>query len=172
MLTKADIEKYFVAEKHESLLLIIVGLVCIFLAILFFSSAKTIFYRGAAIPLLVLGLLQALVGYVVYVKSDDQRIGNVYAYDMNPDRLKSAELQRIRKVNQHFKIYRAVEWIFVLAGLGLFLLFRGDPGRAFWVGLGITLAIQAAILVLADTVAARRARIYEGQLLEFSVKRP
>ena len=63
MFTKADIEKYFVAEKHESLLFLIVGLAAVLLALIFYFGVKTQIGRGAAIPLLIFGLIQAAVGY-------------------------------------------------------------------------------------------------------------
>ena len=62
MLTKADIEKYFMAEKHESLLFLVVGLAAILLALIFYFSIKTPIYRGAAIPLIIFGLIQAIAG--------------------------------------------------------------------------------------------------------------
>lgn len=51
MFTKADIEKYFIAEKSESMLFLVFGLIAISLSIFFFSYLKTNFYKGAAVPL-------------------------------------------------------------------------------------------------------------------------
>ena len=172
MLTKADIEKYFVAEKHESLLFVIVGLACMLLGIIFFTGLKTSFYKGAAIPLLLIGLLQALAGYVVYNKSDDQRISNVYAYDMNPDQLRNVEWPRIRKINKNFIALRAAEGLLCIAGIVIALLFRNLPLRQFWFGFGITLALQSAVLIVADSFAARRAAVYETLLGQFANNHP
>ena len=66
MLTKADIEKYFIAEKQESLVFLVSGLVAILLALIFYFAVKSSISRGAALPLLVLGLMQAVAGYTVY----------------------------------------------------------------------------------------------------------
>ena len=52
MLTKADIEKYFIAEKHESLVFLVIGIAVIILALIFYFTAKTQIYRGAACRLL------------------------------------------------------------------------------------------------------------------------
>ncbi len=62
MLTKVDIERYFIAEKHESLVFLVIGIIAILLATLFHFSIKTQVYKGAAFPLLVLGLIQAVAG--------------------------------------------------------------------------------------------------------------
>src|SRR3974390_1876133 len=109
MFTKADIEKYFVAEKNESLLFLVIGLLAISLSVFFYSYLKSSLYKGAAIPLLAIGLIQAIVGFTVYSRSDTQRISVVYAYDMNPGKLKNEELPRMRTVNQRFVIYRWIE---------------------------------------------------------------
>ena len=51
MLSKADIEKYFIAEKQESLVFLVIGMAAILLALIFYFTVKTQVYRGAAIPL-------------------------------------------------------------------------------------------------------------------------
>ncbi len=170
MLTKSDIEKYFIAEKQESLIFLIIGIVAIVLALIFYFSVRTHIYRGAAIPLLLIGLIQAIAGYAVYVRSDDQRISQVYAYDMNPDQLKTVELTRMRKVKTSFLIYRWIEIAAFITGLGLIILFRKQSGNLFWLGLGITLTIMSAELFIADFIAEKRARYYTGQLEEFNRK--
>ena len=129
MLTKADIEKYFLAEKHESLIFLAIGIIAILLSIFFYSYLKTNFYKGAAIPLLVIGLIQSIVGYTVYARSDEQRISNVYAYDMDPGKLKEQELPRMKTVNRNFVIYRWVEIVFVLSGIVLILLYKTNPDK-------------------------------------------
>ena len=57
MFTKADIEKYFMAEKTFGLVFAIVGIAAVVAALLFYFSLKTNFYKGAAVPLLLTGLL-------------------------------------------------------------------------------------------------------------------
>ena len=169
MLTKTDIEKYFIAEKHESLLFLAVGLATILLALIFYFAVKTHICRGAAIPLLLFGLIQAVAGYTVYQRSDDQRVNNVYAYDMNPSQLKTGELARMGKVNRNFNTYRLVEIGGLIAGIILIVIFRNDPARNFWVGLGIALALMTAELFIADFIAAKRALQYTGLLENFRV---
>ena len=165
MLTKADIEKYFVAEKQESLLFLILGLVAVLLTLIFYFGIKTSISKGAAIPLLVFGLVQVAVGYTVYQRSDDQRINNVYAYDMNPAKLKAGELARMEKVNRNFNLYRWIEAGAIVAGIILILVFYKDRDRHFWAGLGIALTIMSAEFFTADFIASKRALHYT-QLLE------
>jgi hypothetical protein len=168
MLTKGDIEKYFIAEKQESLVFLIIGMAAILLAGIFYFGVKTHIYRGAAIPLLILGLVQAVAGYSVYIRSDDQRINQVYAYDMNPDQLKTIELTRMRKVKTNFLIYRWVEIGAFICGLVLIMLFRNNPANSFWFGFAITLIIMSAELFMADFIAEKRAVHYVSLLEEFN----
>ena len=170
MLTKSDIEKYFIAEKQESLVFLIIGIVAIVLALILYFMVKTQVCRGLAVPLLVLGVMQAIAGYSVYVKSDDQRISQVYAYDMNPDQLKSTELTRMRKVRTNFTLYRWIEIGLFVAGLIAVIWFRNDAGNSFWLGFGISLTMMAAELFIADFIAGKRAAYYTSQLEEFNKK--
>ena len=170
MFTKADIEKYFVAEKQESMLFLLAGILAIALALLFLFLIRGNFYKGAAIPLLLVGVIQIMAGYTVYKRCDDDRSRIVYAYDMNPGQLKQEELPRMEKVNRNFIVYRRVEIIALLAGIGLIVYFRSKPGGQFWFGLGLTLAIEAAILLGADFVAAQRAELYTKGIKTFLEK--
>jgi hypothetical protein len=170
MLNKTDIERYFVAEKQESLVFLVIGLAAVVLALVFHFMLKSQVCRGAAVPLLILGLVQAVAGYTVYMKSDDQRISQVYAYDMNPDQLKTVELTRMRKVKTNFQIYRWVEIGAIIAGIILVIFFRNPSVNAFWLGFGISLTIMAAELFVADFIAEKRAVNYTELLEKFNKK--
>lgn len=167
MFTKTDIEKYFFAEKQESLLFIVVGVIALLTAIAFLIWGKTLFFRGAAIPLLLIGIIQLVVGFTVYQRSDEDRKRNVYAYDMNPGELKNKELPRMEKVNKNFVIYRWIEIVLTIVGLLIVFFSRKDPARLFWYGLGVALTIQAVIMLLADYSAENRAGKYTSGLVEY-----
>lgn len=170
MFTKTDIEKYFAAEKNESLLFIIIGAAAILLAIVFFLFIKNNWYKGAAVPFFLIGFMHLVVGYTVYKRSDADRLQNVYAYDMNPSSLKTKEIPRMEMVNKNFVIYRYTEIVLLLAGLGLFFYFKNDASKTFWVGLGVALAIESAISLGADYFAQTRANVYTKGLKEFTGK--
>ncbi|MBP9099066.1 MAG: hypothetical protein KBF74_09645, partial [Ferruginibacter sp.] len=70
MFTKSDIEKYFTAEKSESLLFVIIGFTAIIAAVVFFFFLKTNFYKGLSVPLLLIAFIQISVGFTVYKRSD------------------------------------------------------------------------------------------------------
>lgn len=167
MFTKADIEKYFNAEKNESLLFIILGITTIVIALVFFFYLKTNWHKGFAIPFVVVGLMHLIVGYTVYNRSDEDRKRNVYAYDMNPAELKDKEIPRMEKVKNNFIIYRYTEIVLLLLGLGLFFYYRNNMVKSFWVGFGIALAIEAAVSLGADFFAEQRAGQYTAGIRSF-----
>jgi len=167
MLTKTEIEKYFIAEKNESLLFIIMGITAILLALVFFFYLKSNWYKGAAIPLLVLGLIHLVVGTIVFNRSDKDRIRMAYAYDMNPGELQTKEIPRMELVNKNFVVYRYAEIILLLTGLCLFFYFKSHKDKDFWGGLAVSLAIEAVISLGTDYFAEKRAVVYTNQLKAF-----
>lgn len=167
MFNKADIEKYFSAEKQESLLFVLIGVAGIITAIAFFFFMKTNFYKGAAIPVLSIGLLLGVVGCMVYKRSDEDRKRNVYAYDLNPSELKEKELPRMKTVIKNFVIYRYTEIFLLLIGVSLYIYFIRDFKNDFWRGFGLTLAIMTLVVLAADFFAAQRGKIYTRGIESF-----
>ncbi len=170
MFSKTDIEKYFNAEKGESWVFMAIGIAGIIAAIIFFFFIKTNFYKGAAIPLLLVGLLLGVVGYNVYKRSDGDRTRNVYAYDMNPGELKEKELPRMETVMKNFVAYRYTEIALALVGIVLFFYFKNNAGREFWKGFGLTLTIMALLALSADYFAETRGKIYIDGIKSFVSK--
>jgi hypothetical protein len=167
MFTKTDIEKYFNAEKAESWIFMVIGIAGIITAIVFFFVLKTGFYKGAAIPLISIGLMLGIVGFTVYKRSDDDRKRNVYAYDMNPSELKNKELPRMKVVMKNFVIYRYTEILLALVGIMLFFYFKDNETQHFWRGFGMSLAIMAILSLAADYFAEKRGRIYTNGIESF-----
>jgi len=84
--------------------------------------------------------------------------------------LKTVELTRMRKVKTNFLIYRWIEIGSIVVGILLFILFRQQVEKTFWVGFGFALTIMAAELFMADFIAEKRAFYYTSQLEEFNKK--
>ena len=170
MFTKADIEKYFNAEKAESWVFMAIGIAGIIAAIIFFFFIKTNLYKGAAIPFLVIGLLLGAVGFTIYKRSDADRMRNVYAYDMNPSELKEKEIPRMQTVIKNFIVYRWVEIILFLTGAAIYIYFIRDIRHDFWRGFGLALALMAFMALTADFFAERRGHLYLKCLKSFVSK--
>jgi len=161
------IYKYFIAEKQESLLFLIIGIAAILLAVIcwFFIKTNPLFFKGAVIPLLAIGIIQSVVGFTIYSKSDKQKADVAYNIGMEPVAfVKQKELPRMMTVMKNFVIYRWVEMAFIITGLVLIFLFRQNADKTFWYGFGIALAIQAVIMLGADYFAEKRGKIYVNEI--------
>lgn len=167
MLTREVIADYFLAEKSESRIFLGIGISSVILALAAFLWPGHPFFRGAAIPLLGVGLIQVAAGLTIYRRSegDKRRVEEFFMHQ--PARLKSDELPRMKKVNRNFVFYRWLELAMFVAGMILGMVNGTNPGRSFWYGLGIALCFQAAVLLLADYQAEKRALHYTRQLRQF-----
>lgn len=161
------IYKYFSGEKQESLLFLLIGIVTIIVAGIcwFIIKSNPAFFKGAAIPLLVIGLVQMTVGYTVYSRTDKQQKDIAYNIGIEPAGfVQHTELPRMQTVMKNLVIYRWIEIALIITGLVLLFLFRSDPGKTFWFGLATALTIQAAIMLAADYFAETRAEVYMWEL--------
>lgn len=146
---------------------LIVGIVALLLAVVFwfFIKSNPSFFKGAAIPLLAIGLIQLVVGYTVYSRTDKQKTDVAYNLGMEPvNYVKQTEQPRMKTVMKNFVIYRWVEIAFIITGLVLIFLFRSNPDKSFWYGFGVALAIQAIIMLGADYFAEKRGKVYTAEL--------
>lgn len=171
MFSKADIEKYFIAEKTGGLVFAVTGVAAIILAMVFIFYLKTNFYKGAAVPLVLLGLLFGIAGITVYKRSDKDRLDNIYAFDMNPGEIKNKELPRMEKVMKNFVALKYAESALFLLGLILFIYFRMNEMQQFWRGFGLLLAVMTLLAWGADHFAERRASVYFQGLKQWSEKK-
>lgn len=171
MFTKSDIEKYFLAEKSGAMMFMILGALAILLAAIFFFGVKANWYKGAAITLIVVGVIHTAVGLTVYRRADAQRMQTVYALDMDPAFLQGKELPRIQKVNHNFRILFYAEIVLLALALILFFYFRRDHTKDFWLGLLLLVAVEMTVSIIADQVAAYRAAKYTMGLEDFLKKK-
>lgn len=164
MITKTDIEKYFLAEKQAGILLIGLAIITILVALTCLLIIKSNTWKGIAVPFFVFAFIEAGVGYSIYKKTDSRRIDNVYALDMNPGKLTSTEIPRIEKVKQQFIFILSIETLLFLAGVLMVVLFKSSPARQLIYGIGIGLIIQSTIAFGLSWLANNRAKIYYHQL--------
>jgi hypothetical protein len=157
------IEKYFNAEKYESVLFIIVGLTAIGFAINYLTKVKLPFYNGMAYPLIIVALIQLVVGTTVLIRSpkDIARVNTIVHTDKA--KIASEEIPRMKVVMKNFDIYRWVE--IALLVLGIILFFAMSPA-SFWKGIGLGLAIQSAFMLGLDYFAESRGKWYMDYLHE------
>lgn len=171
MFSKADIEQYFSAEKQGSVFFLAVGIVAVIAAVVLFFVLKSPFYKGVAVPMLVVGLVAGAIGFTIYKRSDADRIRNVYAFDMDPSQLKQQEFPRLQKVMKSFSIIIILEIVFLVIGICLFFYFRTNAVQQLWSGIGAGLFIMAVAALFLDFAAQRRAAVYTKGLEAFVTKK-
>jgi len=158
------VRHYFKAEKAESLLFVIAGGIAIALAIYFFAVQKNSFYKGMALPLLLVGAIQLVVGGTVWLRSDKDITRVETILTAETQRLHTEEIPRMNTVMKNFVIYRYVEIALIV--VGLLLMFA--TGSALLHGAGIGLFIQAALMLAFDFFAEQRGHTYLNYLLSLN----
>jgi hypothetical protein len=152
-----QIEKYFNAEKYESVLFVLVGIIAISVAIYFFIKLKQPFYNGVAYPLIGVALIQIIVGTSVYIRSpkDITRVNEIVQTDQS--RIQTEEIPRMMVVMKYFNTYKWVEIGLLVIGICMFLYFSK---MSILAGVGLGLLIQSSFMLLLDFFAESRGKEY------------
>ena len=159
--------RYFNGEKAESYIFILIGVIAFAMALIFFFVLKSSFWKGAAIPFIIVALLQFVVGYTIVTRSPKD-IARVEKFIKNePQRIKTMEIPRMEKVLNNFVMYRYVEIALIILGI---ILMYSSMNDTFWRGIGLGLFIQAGIVLCLDFFAGRRGHIYFLYLKELIEK--
>ncbi len=167
MFSKTDIEQYFMAEKQAGLYFLAIGIVAVVAALILLFVMKTAFFKGFAISMIIVGLIAGVIGFTIYKRSDNDRVRNVYAYDLNPDDLKQKEYPRMQKVMKSFQVIVIAEVVVFLMAIFLFFYFRTNTAQQLWSGIGAGLLIMTIVALLLDLSAQRRAADYTKGLETF-----
>ncbi len=161
------IVKYFNGEKAESYIFILIGVIACAMALYFFFALKTSFWKGVAIPFIIVALLEFIVGYTIVTRSSKDII-RVQTYITNePQKIQIDEIPRMEKVLSNFVIYRYLEIALIILGI---VLMYSSINDTFWRGIGLGLFIQASIVLSLDFFAERRGHIYVEYLKELVEK--
>jgi hypothetical protein len=156
------IRNYFNAEKYESILFVLIGLIAFVFAIYFIFFQKENFYKGLAIPLVAIALIQIVVGSSVWIRSpkDIERVENVVRTELS--KIQTEEIPRMEVVMKNFIIYRYVEIGLLVMGL-ICMYFSG--ANPFIKGIGVGLFIQSTIMLGLDFFAEKRGAEYLAYIL-------
>lgn len=160
-----QVVKYFNGEKSESYIFILIGVVALVLALYFFFGLRSSFWRGVAIPFVLVALLEFVVGYTIVTRSPVD-IVRVESYINNePQNIKTIEVPRMEKVLSNFVIFRYAEIALIILGI---ILMYSSMNDTFWRGIGLGLFIQASIVLSLDFFAERRGHVYLEYLTQIS----
>jgi hypothetical protein len=159
------IHTYFTEERIESLFFIIIGSMAIALALIFLGIIKYSFFKGLALPLLFIGIIQIIVGFNIYNRSPKDIIRVEQMINTNPRQLQISEIPRIETVLSSFTVYKWTEIILIATSIFLITRFYKSP-QTFWKGLGLGVLIQASLMLCLDIIAEQRAEMYLQFLLK------
>jgi hypothetical protein len=151
------IRTYFTAEKNESLIFVLFGILTIGFSVYALLKWGDSFYRGFAVPAILIGIIQIVVGSTVYFRTDKQINQLETLYQQDQAAFAKAETPRMDTVMKSFSLYKKVEVVFVIIGL-LLILFV--PMKEFWLGVGVAMLLQGALMLTADIFAERRGKEY------------
>lgn len=151
------IKLYFAAEKNESLIFIAFGVLTTAFSLYGLVKWGDLFYKGFATPAILIGIIQLAVGGSLYFRTDRQVADLEALYQKDRAAFVSLETPRMETVMKNFALYKKIEVAFVV--IGLLLIFLAPP-RQFWLGIGVGMLLQGALMLTADIFAERRGREY------------
>jgi hypothetical protein len=159
------VTRYFTGEKTESHLFIFLGFVSILLALYFLMGVKANFWKGAAIPFILVAALELVVGFTISIRSPKDIVRVEHQMKNEPGRILTEEVPRMETVMRNFRMYRYVE--ITLAVCGLILMYAAGISP-FWRGIGFGLFIQSCIVLCLDFFAESRGKVYLEYLKTFT----
>ncbi len=152
---------YFRGEKLEALCFILpVGLMLLFLAAAAIKAERGGFAWGVAVPAALFGIVLVGTGVGIGLRTAGQVEGIEKAHIEAPAAMVRQELPRMQKVNRNFRVTFYAFGALALLGIAAHYLGGPDWGR----GLGATLILIAALGLLIDGFAERRAETYTAAL--------
>ena len=150
-----NMNSYFVAEKQESVIFMAVGLLAIGLSVWLWMNGHRL--KSMAYPLVVIGLMQMVVGGTVYLRTDSQVSTLSAQLQLTRAAVKAAETIRMQTVMKNFSIYKSIEMLLLIIGLGMMAFV---PRHDMAAGIGVGLVLQAAFTLTLDLFAEARGADY------------
>lgn len=152
---RATLASYFAAEKGESVVFVACGAIALLVSAWLWISGNT--YKGLAIPLVLIGLIQIGVGGAVYLRTDEQVATLTAQLASEPSAFAKAEAARMKKVLTSFRTYKLVELAIFALGVALTFAFAKRP-MVYSAGIGCI--AQAAVMLVCDLFAEHRGQAY------------
>ncbi len=150
-----DMSSYFVAEKQESVIFVVVGLLAIGLGLWLWMNGHRL--KSMAYPLVVIALMQIVVGSTVYLRTDSQLSSLSAQLGVKPAAFKAEETTRMQTVMKNFSIYKVIEMLLLIIGVGIVAFLQSNDEVA---GIGAGLILQAALTLTLDIFAEARSAEY------------
>ena len=154
-----NLGSYFAAEKQESVIFISVGILAIAVSIWLWINGHRL--KSMAYPLVIIGLMQMAVGSTIFFRTDSQVSALSTQLQQNPTAMRVEESARMETVMKNFSIYKAIEMILLITGVGIIIFLQQKDVAAV---IGIGLILQSAITLTLDIFAEARSADYMSAL--------
>lgn len=159
-----QMNSYFGAEKQESLIFVAVGLVAIGISVWLWLNGHRL--KSMAYPLVVIALMQIVVGASIYLRTETQLSNLSAQLAANPAALKAEETTRMQTVMKNFSMYKAVEMVLLIVGVGMIAFMQRHDIAA---GIGVGLVLQAAFTLTLDIFAEARGSDYLSAIRSLAI---
>jgi len=153
---------YFRAEYIESTFFIGLGTGALIFGA-FALTGKKDFLKGAAYPVIGLGLIQLTVGMAILLRTDSQLATLQTQLTNEPTKYKQEEFKRMQVVNYWFDIYKILEISLLVGGVATAVI-ANNANNEFVAGVGVGLAAESALMLVLDFFAESRADLYTEQI--------
>lgn len=151
------IQKFYNAQKAHSLLFLVIGSFAVLVSVYLFIAGISTMSIGFAVPFLVFGLFQTILGFKTYNKTNSEHQFAMLSAKKNTSQIINTEIPKINKIltNYNRKIY-------ILLGLNalsivLFTIFANTP---LIKGIGLALFLQSLIHITSLHFENNRSQIY------------
>jgi hypothetical protein len=151
--------RYFAAEKAESVVFVLMGVVALGVSVWLWRTGSS--YRGMMWPLGLIAFIQLGVGGSIYLRTDGQVAALTAQLASAPEAYQAAEVARMEGVMGGFALYKLIELALFAVGVGLTYAFRY---RETLYAVGIGLVLQASLMLVADLFAEKRGDEYLEQV--------
>ena len=141
-----------------------IGLVSLLSCIIFVLIWSGLFWKGLALSLGMIGLMQLCLGFIFFLRNGSQveKIKGALAY--SPKKVILDESLRMENLAKKLVILRNLETGFVFIGMILCFLWMSNFLGDFSFGTGVGLIIQSALLLVIHIMGEWRADIYRHHL--------
>ncbi|MCA9668631.1 MAG: hypothetical protein KC503_23725 [Myxococcales bacterium] len=154
----AAMKGYFGGEKRAGGVFLGIGLASLaFGGVAIWRGGKTL--RAASVPVMALGLVEALIGSVLLYRTDAQVAGLLSQLDSDASKYALDEMLRMEKVRRSFTMLKWIE-LGVIFGGAISVAIGSRRENRIAVGVGAGLCAQAAVALAFDVIADARAARY------------
>ena len=141
-------------------------------AFFLYEGQRADLVRGWAIPVAVIGIVQAFAGGVFLLARTPGQVADLDAQlARDPAAYRRDEIERMERIDFQFDLVKVVEIGLAIAGAGV-ATYGMVAGDDLWTGIGLGTISQVLVTLFLDMLAAARADTYAEQLDRFDPTLP